>query len=117
MEKPALESKVRFVLGGGPNAGKVRTATVRGHWSGDATASALKVGKSLEDFERTDGMRLTLDVHVSRADQMGYENHAGTYGCRFTVYHAEYDPSCTRLGTWHTKTDALKRRFNEAAIR
>jgi hypothetical protein len=111
MEKPALESKVRFVLGGGPNIGKVRTATVRAHWSGDATASALKVGKSLEEFERTDGMRLTLDVHARRDDQLGYENHAGTYGCRFSIYHAEYDPTGSRPGTWHTKTDALKRRF------
>lgn len=111
MDKPELESKVRFVLGGGPNIGKVRTATVRAHWSGIAEISAAKVGKTLADFEATDGMRLTLDVHVTRADLLGYECHPGTYGCRFMIYHAEYDPTGQRAGTWHSKSDALKRRF------
>jgi len=111
MDKPELESHVRFVIGGGPNIGRVRTATVRAHWSGNVELSALKVGKTLEDFERTDGMRLSLDVHVCRADQMGDANHGGTYGFRFSVRHAEYDPTGQRPGTWHSKADALKRRF------
>jgi len=111
MDKPPIGNKVRFVLGGGPNAGKVRTATVMAHWAGDPVASAMKVGKTLEEFEATDGLRLTLDVHVRADDCMGAENHSGTYGYRFSIRHAEYDPACSRPGTWHTKTDSLKRRF------
>jgi hypothetical protein len=101
MEKPAVGSKVTFILGGGPNAGKHRTAIVVSHWSGDPIASALKTGKTVEEFEATDGMRLTLDVHVRAEDSIGYQNRESTYGYRFDVRHAEHDPDAQLLGTWH----------------
>lgn len=102
MDKPEVGSKVKFILGGGPNVGKIRTAIVVSHWEGDAPIAALKVGKTLQEFEETDGMRLTLDVHVMAGDLMGYENPPSTYGYRFDVRHAEHDPSRQRIGTWHS---------------
>lgn len=92
MTKPEVGSKVTFILGGGPNAGVHRTAIILSHWSGDPVASALKVGKSLEEFEATDGMRMTLDVQVDPQDRHSTE---------FVVRHAEHDPKALLHGTWH----------------